>query len=488
MKTRTSHSLFAASCRGRKLLVSGVLGAGLAASLLPQPALAVDAELEKRLETLQREIEAIKAQMRTSAATVGAPQAAPGGPQASFGGQYRINAYSADNDVAGQGRQTAARMRIRQNIDLKFSEQFKTHLQMELSHTTDNVTVTAQSNRATNVSVRHGVLDYTTTGGTNLQAGIVPLMDNFGRILFDSDWNYNPLAASVTVPLGRGNMRAFAATLNETVGPGGETVSKDDTTHYQFDYVLPIERGGKLNAGLSYVSLTPDTGPVFRSKRNINYGLGWQSGFGGLGVSVYALGSQTDREIFDPTGANGTGKGRGGALKAELTGKLAAGDFGLLATYASGQRGGNGFIPTLATVRANSYWGYTGILTVQGPTDTGIDGDSVNISNNGYGLSTVQAKFTFPVAADLSGYMAAGWFGNTKAPSGRSGGVGTDLLLMGTYRFDKFLALNFGFAYAKLKDGVSGYSNGIIGGASFNQGSGVNRDKKALFARLQAEF
>ena len=230
-------------------------------------------------------------------------------------------AYSADSDVAGQGRQTAARVRIRQNVDIKFDERFKTHFQMELGHTADNITTTSGSDRQTNLNVRHAVLDYTTLSGVNLQAGIVPLSDYFG-----------------------------------------------DTGCF------------------------PATGTTTRSR-----------------------------------------------------------------------------FPRL-------------------PTDTGFDGDSVNISNNGYGLSTIQAKYAFPVTADLTGYVAAGWFGNTKAPAGRSGDVGTDWLLMGTYRFNNYLVLDFGGAFAKLKDSLSGYGNGIVGGAAFNQGMGVSRNKNALFTRLQAEF
>lgn len=463
------------------LASTGVLGSTSAA--------AADEELMRKLERLEREMEAVKAQLKAqhAAAPAAAPAPARAGPEVTFGGQYRINAYSADNDVTGEGRQTASRVRIRQNIDIKFSEQFKTHLQAELGHTTDNLTTTAGSNRATNLAVRHAVMDYTTGGGINLQAGIVPLADYFGDTLFSKDWNYNPVAASLLAPMGTGKLRAFAGTLNETVGQGGETVSKDDTTHYQLDYVLPLGQNNQLNAGVSYVTLTPDAVPSFRSKRNVNYGLGAAFDFGGLGLNGFVLGSETDREIFDPTGVRGTGKGRGAAAKLELTGKLGPGSFGLLGTYATGKKDGNGFIPTMATVKTNGYWGYTGILTVQGPTDTGIDGDSVNISNNGYGLSTVQAKYAFPITADLDGYVAVGWFGNTDAP-GRSGNVGSDLLLMGTYHFNQVLALNFGWAYAKLKDSVSGYANGIVGGAPFNQDVGVSRDKKALFARLQAEF
>lgn len=47
--------------------------------------------------------------------------------------------------------------------------------------------------------------------------------------------------------------------------------------------------------------------------------------------------------------------------------------------------------------------------------------------------------------------------------------MGTDLLLMGAYRFKKYIALDFGGAFAKLKNIVSGYCNGIVGAAAFNQ-------------------
>lgn len=456
---------------------------GLIAAFAASPLLAADMDVQQKLESLQREIEALKSQMQAQQAA--APQPARTGPETSFGGQYRINAYSADSDVAGQGRQTASRVRIRQNVDIKFDERFKTHFQMELGHTTDNVSTTSGSDRQTNLNVRHAVLDYTTLSGINLQAGIVPLSDYFGDTLFSGDWNYNPVAVSALAPLGAGKLRAFAGTLRETVGAGGETVSKDDTTHYQLDYRLPLSGNAQINFGASYVTLTPDTAAPFRSGSHSNYGVGAQFELGrGLQLNGFVMGSTTDKKLLAP----GAGDGSGAAAKLELTGQAGSGKFGLLATHATGKSNGSGFLPAMALSKTNGYWGYTGILTIQGPTDTGIDGDSVNISNNGYGLSTVQAKYAFPVTADLTGYVAAGWFGNTKAPAGRSGDVGTDWLLMGTYRFNKYLALDFGGAYAKLKDSVSGYSNGIVGGATFNQGVGVSRNKNALFTRLQAEF
>jgi len=161
----------------------------------------------------------------------------------------------------------------------------------------------------------------------------------------------------------------------------------------------------------------------------------------------------------------------------------------MVASYTSGEKDGTGFLMPMAFAQSFGYWGYTGILTVQGPTDTGFDFDGVNMSNNGYGMSSVQAKYAFPITEALSGYVSAGWYGNTDARN-RDSNVGTDLLAMGTYRFNRYFALDAGAAYASLEDSVSGYFQGVqnVGGPAFNQARGEDRNKYALFARIQAEF
>lgn len=403
-------------------------------------------------------------------------------PKVSLGGQYRINAYSADNDDAGQDPQGASRVRIRQNVDLRFDERLRTHVQLELGHTTANVSTTD-----VRIGVRHAVIDYTSEQGLNLQAGIVPLADRFGDTLFSSDWNYNPVAVALTAPLGPVKVRAFAGTLLESKSDGatitgGENVGGDDTTHYQLDLAVPIGQRVQLDAGGTFVRFSPDLVAPFRSRNHFNYGLGARVSISpDLAVHTFVLGSRTDGAII----AAGNGDAKGVAAKLELTGNLGPGKFGLLATHATGDDDGSGFIPVQAVARTNGYWGYTGILTVQGPTDTGFDGDSVNISNNGYGMTTVQARFALPIHGDLGAYAAAGWFGNSGGV-GRSGDVGTDFLLLATYRFNRVLALDVGGGYARIEDSTSGYPNGVTG--TFNQAAGTSRTKTALVARMQAEF
>ena len=252
---------------------SGLLSTLMAVVMMHVTSLPVRAEsVEDKIQDLQRQIDELRVQLKAEReekeqtkkqADKSAYQQATsemGWPVLSFGGQYRINFYDADNDtntvVPDTDNQTAARVRIRQNIDLKFSEQFKTHLQLELQHTTDNVTRTAsrRGGASTNVSVRHAVIDYTFNNDTNLQAGLVPLHDYYHDTLFSSDWDYNPLAASVNVPLGPGVLRLFAANLEE----GAENIENDDFVHYQADYSFPLSAGGQLNMSGTVLNLQDD--------------------------------------------------------------------------------------------------------------------------------------------------------------------------------------------------------------------------------------
>ena len=391
----------------------------------------------------------------------------------SFGGQYRINAYTVDDDLA-QGRQTAARVRIRQNIDLAPLERFETHLQMELGHTTGNKTTTG-----VRLAVRHAVMRYRFENDFGFEAGIVPLSDHFDDVLFSSDLDYNPVALSLDAPLAGGTLRAFGAILSE----GQEKIAEDDFVHYQLDYTRPISGDHRLDANFSLATVQGVDG---KRRIHINYGIGGRLKLPkDLALRAMVLGSYTERELLGTSGSDAQGM----AAKLELGSECGA---SLMASYASGHDDGSGFLPMMALAGTNGYWGYTGLLTVQGPTDTGFDGDSVNVSNNGYGLASVQLKFARPLGRGFDIYLAGGWFGASDTPGSRDSFVGVDAIAMGTYHFNEILALDLGGAYARLGDGVSGYSNGakgsVVGGADFNGPLGERRHKYAFFVRLQAEF
>jgi hypothetical protein len=463
-----------------------------------------DAVRNERIDALQRQVDAMHGQLESLIAEIErvrrerAPEApapgvdpepaaaltGPAGTEIALGGQYRINSYWADNDD-GRDDQTAARARIRQNLDIGFDERFRTHLQLELGHTSDNVTTTIASSRGNTVAVRHAVLQYRFDTDVDIKAGIVPLADRFGDTLFSADWDYNPVALAVEAPAGPLEIRAFAANLRETIGTGGESEADDDTVHYQFDARLPFGEQGGLHAGASYLSLSPSRDAPFSDGAHYGFGVGgdWKTA-GGLQISGFVLGSHTDRELLGTTD-----DGSGYALELRITAPAGPGEFGLMATHASGEPDGSGFLPIMGLVGTYGYWGYTGLLTVQGPTDTGIDSNAVNVSNNGYGLTTVQAMYSLPLADRFVGRIAAGWFGNTDA-AGRDATLGADVLVAGAYRFSRVLVLDFGAAMAWLNDSVSPYFLAMPDGtpAAFSFAPGEDRSRYTLFTRFQAEF
>ena len=462
----------------------------LSACLILGPSVSFGASKEDTHKDLQRQIDELKAQQQDlqRQAAPDAPTAADGGPKVTFGGQYRVNFYSVENDFDNpppneDDNQTAGRLRLRQNVDIVFNEQFKTHAQFELQHTTDNVTTTDQrrGGKTTDVSIRHAVMDYTFRQGTNAQVGIVPLQDYFHQTQFSADWDYNPLAASFIVPVGSSSLRLFAGNLEE----GSESNADDDFVHYQADWTLPIGS----NAGITLTGTALNIAEAVGTDDGLhyNYGVGGHMPLGPMELNGFVMGSSTDKKLL-----GGTSDADGVAVLAEVTGSLGSGSFGILASYAKGEEDGTGFLMPMAFAQTFGYWGYTGILTVQGPTDTGFDFDGVNMSNNGYGMISVQVKYSYPFTSALQGYLAAGWFGDTDATD-RDSTVGTDFLAMGTYRFNKVFALDLGVAYAQLEDSVSGYFQGVqsttgISGAAFNQAEGEDRDKWAALGRIQAEF
>jgi hypothetical protein len=476
-----------------KTLTAACIVAGLAAWSGPLHGATAEeliAPLQQQIDALQRQLDELRQQQSALAAapppvlSEPAPSALPAAIQPHFGGQYRINAYSAENDLGGD-RQTAARLRLRQNIGFDFDERFSTRLQFELGHTTDNIGTTGarRGGKSTTLSVRHAVLEYRPAGnatdGASLQAGLLPLQDDFRQTQFSADWNYNPLALSLLAPLGGGQLRLFAANLDEGSSESG---SDGEFVHYQADYRRPLGEASRLTLSATVLDLADAAGGG--SGHHYNYGAGFGSQIGNIAVHGFVLGSQTDPGLLEVGG-----RARGVAGLLELTAPAAGGEIGLLLSHASGRADGRGFLMPMAFAGSYGYWGYTGILTVQGPTDTGFDFDAVNISNNGFGLSSVQTKYAFPIAERLDAHLGAGWFGNSKA-AGRNDKVGMDLLAMTTYRFTPVLALDVGGAYARLEDSVSGYYRGVqsAGGPGFNQAAGDSRSKWALFARLQAEF
>ncbi|QJA06534.1 hypothetical protein FVE67_06875 [Thermosulfurimonas marina] len=435
-------------------------------------------EKDRRIQALEEEVRRLRAQMAEKArpaekeAATARVEISPPVKRVTFGGQYRINSYSVHTH---RKNLNASRLRLRQNLDLVFSEAFRTHLQVELGHTPANITKTEERLR-----VRHAVLTWAPRRDLSLEAGLLPLSDRAAEMLYSADWDYNPLALTLSYrnPYW-GNFRLFAAQLNE----GDEALAHDDFLHYELDWERPLSPNLTLSAFALYAEVAenyanPAGGPSSHTRPHLNYGLGLSfKPYEDLTLRAVLAGSFTDREILGtPNDASGW------LLRLEAEKTFPWGSASLLFTHASGDSDGEGFLPIMALAGTYGYWGYTGILTVQGPTDTGFDDTAVNVSNNGYGLTTLQGRLRWRLADWAGLTLAAGWFGNTEAP-GRDDLVGYDFLGMLTLRLHRYLTLDLGLDYAHLKDSVNGYES-----RDFNFAPGKEEDKLAAFSRLQAEF
>ncbi|MCD6259569.1 MAG: hypothetical protein J7J31_08205 [Helicobacteraceae bacterium] len=421
-------------------------------------------DINLKIESLQKQIDALKETKKQEQSEY----------EISFPGQYRINFYSVENDRAGEDTQNAARARIRQNVDIEFSDQLSSSIRFQLNHTNDNVT-NANDTAGNGVQIRHGYIAYKPFKEIQLRAGLVPVEEYHHDLLYSKGWGYNPFALEGFHNFDTFALHYFVASLRED----DETTREDDIIQYQADLFTKPNTGTKftLSTTLLDVNEIPYSGKHLNIALNLNYKLSEH-----LDLDTDILYSSTQKSLFSH-GKNAEGLGFLAKLKYQRDGFSSS----LLVTHMQGDDEGRGFLVPMSFTKTNSYWGYTGIVTVMPQTDTGFDGDSIHVSNNGYGMSSVQLNASYKVNDTTKLYGAFGWFGNTDAPQ-RGSDVAIDSVVMTQLRLHKYLGLDLGVAYARIYDGLSGYSKGVIGQTNLNNAQNETRDKLAFYGRLQLEF
>lgn len=405
-------------------------------------------------------------------------------PEVSFGGQYRINAYTL-NDDDGAGDIAAARVRIRQNIDLKFSEQFSTHIQLNIGHITEGIdnhatnTTGADSpgtgDRGVTVGLRHAVMNYKFSDAALLKAGLVPIPDKFGDTLFSSDWNFNPVAVVLQGNAGV-DYRAAWMKIQEN-GETDETAAGADTDNDMDAYLLDLgTNAGFANVGvMGLVIRTPENGIGVASdgyETNSWVGVRADGSAAGLNWHASLVSSNVDQSV---TGAADDSTGL--QFLAKVDGKVDKIGWGLLGLYTTGSDDGeDSFFSPQTFYGGQGYWGKTGILNIQGPTDTGMDANMLRTDNGGLGLTTIQASLSSPLANNLTGYLGAGWYQANEEDVNGEDEIGTDLYVQVKYAFPNSpLAIDAGVDIASLGKAAPNSNND-------------DRTATAVFARLQAEF
>lgn len=398
-----------------------------------------------------------------------------------FHGQFRINSYNQSQD-SGTGKSyttAASRLRYRPTWDVEMDEGVKMHMQLNIGHINSNTSNARydKSGSAPAVGLRHGYVLAPVTDGVNLIGGLVPLSDKFGDTLFSGDWDFNPLTYALLINTGGVDIRAGYATLSEgsEANTGGTSGDKTDDVSA---YVLDADFGG---FGASYYYIAADDAHTLAGSSQSYYGARYSGDFGGIGVNAFILGNGgTFKKGVVSATEDVSNSGIAGKLEVKVP--VGSAKIGVMGIYASGNKDtGKGFITPLQLIDHHGYWGYTGKLNIQGPTDTGID-DPVRIDGSkygdggtrGYGLTTVQANVDFPVSDSFSVYGAVGTFSQNDVPSGQEKNIGTDVYLQGNYGFGGGLNLQFGGDFASLDKGYTRTSK--------------TGSTTLIFARFQLEY
>ena len=413
-------------------------------------------------------------------------------------GQFRINSYyqnaSDDDKFTKSDDIQASRLRFRPTLDLKFDNNIMAHMQLNIGHINSNISNARFDNGGNPaVGLRQGYISAAVPNVENLYlvAGLVPMSDKFGDTLFSSDWDYNPLTYELLYRVADADIRLAHGNLRE--GTENHTSPADDVDQWFFDIDT------KSGLGASFYALNDNTKNNTITGASHTYedyiGVRYMGKFDALDFNAFAIYNWGKRRFDSSPGAVDSRKNDGVALKAEAKVQAGTAKIGAMALYASGDKDfsdasknkSSSFITPMSVVGTTGYWGYTGKINVQGPTDTGVDTDNINIDgslysngrNLGRGLTTLQVNVAFPIIERLTGYAAAGWYRSNSAPSGRSKDIGTDLYAQATYSFASYLNLDFGFDYAMLG---KGHPN------SSALASDEARNVSLLFSRLQMEF
>lgn len=425
-------------------------------------------------------------------------------------GQFRINSYyenaSKDDVFTKSDDIQASRLRFRPTLDLKFDNNIMAHIQLNIGHINSNVSNARFDNSGNPaVALRHGYISAPIPGYENftLVAGLIPMSDKFGDTLFSSAWDYNPLTYEVLAKVADTDLRLAHGNLKE--GNENHVSPADDVDQWFVDWDT------KYGVGFSFYALNDNSKPnsiitnainLGSAKPNATHtfedyiGVRYAGKLEPVDFNAFLIYNWGKRRFDASPGEVNERKNSGIALKAEAKVPIGAAKAGILAIYTSGDKKfgdpteskSHSFITPMSIVGTTGYWGYTGKLNVQGPTDTGVDNDNINIDgatysngrNLGRGLTTIQANLSFPVVERLSGYAAAGWYRSNSAPAGRSKNIGTDLYVQARYMFASFLSLDAGVDYAFLGKGHPN-SSAVLA-------SEEARNVTLLFTRLQLEY
>lgn len=408
-----------------------------------------------------------------------------------FHGQFRINSFLQDasdetdfSATVGSQANVGSRLRYRPTWDVEFDNGVKLHVQLNIGHIPENISQSGP------VLLRHGIVSTPLPfmEGWTLAGGLIPTSDRFGDTLFSGDWDFNPLAFALIGKAGSLDVR-----FGHGVASEGSFTDTDDIDLWFLDIDSP------MGFGISGYRFADYSSPgAFDKDTQYYLGVRYATEIGAAAVNGWVLYNTGERESLT---AGADRDNDGWAASAQVKAPFGPAKVGLLVVYASGDEDyastvagtdSDSFITPMSLYGGTGYWGYTGKLNVQGPTDTAIDQHMVNIdggsapwnsqTNLGMGMLTVQANAAFPLIEDtLDGYLGIGWYQGDDSIPGADDDIGWDIIAMGNYHFGAGLNFEFGVDYASLGDG---HFDSVDLGAGLEE----SRDVVLVFSRFQLEY
>ncbi len=293
-------------------------------------------------------------------------------------------------------------------------------------------------NRLQSRGIRYGFVYYNHNENLHISAGIIPLTDRVGRILFDADWDFNVGGLTMGGKVMEGSYRLAYVRLIEGVGAGSGNPIGLNSHLFLGDFNRSFT--SSFEAGLHIYGLSiPESFNIDPTKFELWYGFTATVNFQPITINGFLL-------LNNGNIAGETHNGM--AIKLEGFTEINKTKLSIQGIYASGDEENeinNRFVTVHQLVGTGGYWGYMHVFTPNGPSD--VNDLGLEIGNNGAGLTTIQAKVDFPLGmSKLNGQLFGGWFHANKERNNNKN-MGTEIGGMLSYQFVKYLTLEMGGAY-----------------------------------------
>jgi hypothetical protein len=401
-----------------------------------------------------------------------------------FGIQYRVM-YNNSN-IQSNNQYDFFRQRLRLNFDVKTEKGVGGFLQIEYrggwggaspaeSDPREAYAVSA-FNRLQARGIRYGYLYFPAGPGTVL-AGILPANDQVDQMLFSADWDLNVGGIAYAGKVGDFDYRLAYVRLVEGAFYRNDPGIKDKDQHF---LVLDLNsKLGGLDVGIhfygTYGKICDPNSANYPNNCTSDDFITLNQTWVGPTLTFKLDPITLHGVVLVNSGKIANTSNSGWLARLEGSTKLGPANLSLLGVFSTGKNNGNGFQTVHGLLGTGGYWAYTYIFTPHGPSD--VNDFGLEPGNQGYGLTTVQAKVDFPITEGFSVQGVVGTFRSNKDMGGAGKSLGTEAGVTFTAKMGKHMNLEFGGAVASLGDaGRAVYNN--------NTKKSVNE----IFARLQLEF